>query len=149
MTKIKSLEIFSYVDVTDSDYLKLHIQTAAPKYNVTHYLVEVIRERNDTVTRLTVQVLDAKEAINGELTYVYSMWNEFGSIYFTVSPINSICKENECLKSATPKYLVGRKKSSLVIGMVGASVIIFALFYGLIFWNKKERLLGKSTFFVK
>lgn len=138
MTNISSLQIFSYLDVTDSEYLHLYIQTASPKYNISGYLVEVIRERSNISTRLTVQILNVKEAINGQLTFLYPTWNEFGYFYFNVSPINDVCKENECLKTSTPKIFMGRKKSSLVIGIVGASVILFALFYAMFFWNRKK-----------
>ncbi|KAB0793682.1 hypothetical protein PPYR_13302 [Photinus pyralis] len=135
---LRNLDIFSYLDVTDSDYLHLYIQLVPKRYNVTSYLIEVIRERSNISTRLTVQIISAKDAINGQLVFPYPTWNEFGYFYFNVSPLSEICDENKCLKSSTPKIFMGRRKSSLVIGIVGASVIIFALFYAMFFMNRQK-----------
>ncbi|KAF5269645.1 hypothetical protein FQR65_LT05984 [Abscondita terminalis] len=137
---VQSLEIFTYLDVTDTDYLYLYIQLAPPQYNITSYLVEVIRERSNISTRLTVQILNARDAINGQLFFPYPTWNEFGYFFFNVSPLSTMCEENVCLKSPTPKIFMGRRKSSLVIGIVGASVIIFALFYAMFFWNRQKNI---------
>ncbi|KAF5293389.1 hypothetical protein FQA39_LY02874 [Lamprigera yunnana] len=143
-THVQTLEIFSYLDVTDTDYLYLYIQLAPSIYNVTSYLVEVIRERSNISTRLTVQILNARDAVNGQLFFPYPTWNEFGYFFFNVSPLSTMCKENMCLKSSTPKIFMGRRKSSLVIGIVGASVIIFALFYAMFFWNRQKNTKDDS-----
>lgn len=135
---VQSLEVFTYLDVTDTDYLYLYIQLAPPNYNITSYLVEVIRERSNISTRLTVQILNGRDAMNGQLFFPYPTWNEFGYFFFNVSPLSTMCQENMCLKSSTPKIFMGRRKSSLVIGIVGASVIIFALFYSMFFWNRQK-----------
>lgn len=145
-TDVKSLQVFTYLDVTDSDYLHLHIQEPPKKYNITGYLIEVIRERSNISTRLTVQILKSDEIVNGELVFPYPTWNEFGFFYFNVSVLSDVCEENMCLKSSTPKIFMGQRKSSLVIGIVGASVIIFALFYAMFFWNRQKGNKGKFSF---
>lgn len=106
---LKTHELFTYIDYTNPSCIVLKIQTLEPAFNVTDYKIEVWRERDEKATKMDVGFLDVASAINGELTYSYNTWQEWGDYYFLVSFVNKVCPEEQdlCAKTFTPKISIG------------------------------------------
>ncbi|KAG5898708.1 hypothetical protein JTB14_030656 [Gonioctena quinquepunctata] len=137
----KKRSIFSYVDFTNTQKIVLKIQPLPAHYAVTHYKVEVFREREDKSTLLDVRLIPAR--LESVLDFEYNTYNEEGYYCFAVSVISEECPEDTCLKSFTPKLHISRKGTPLVIGIVGASFFIpFVLF---IFYVRHYRNRSKGV----
>lgn len=140
--------------------VNLKIQPLPPFYNVTHYKVEVFKEKDDKVHMVDVRLIpyDSKSEL---LSFEYVTYSEEGYHYFAVSVISSQCPEDYCKKSLTAKLYIskyhiyqnaelelfllslGRKGTPLVIGIVGASFLIPLVMYLFYIWSCKIRRTGK------
>lgn len=97
------------MDYTNPSNIVLKIQPLNPSLNVTDYKVEVWRERDRKTIKMDVGFIDVASAAEGELTYSYNTWQEWGDYYFVVSVVNDICPEDTdvCIKTVTPKVVIG------------------------------------------
>lgn len=129
--------IFSYIDFTNSNKIILKIQPLDPVYEVTHYKVEVFREKEKQVIMLDVRLIAAYQ--KSFIDFEYVTYSEEGYYYFAVSVIGKHCPEDFCFKTLTPKVHITRKGRPLVIGIVGASFLIPFVLFSFYLWNHKYR----------
>lgn len=81
-----------------------------PSYNVTDYKIEVWREREGKITKMDIGFVNIARVVDGELSYHYNTWQEWGNYFFTVSFVNDVCPEDKdmCIKTTTPKVILGK-----------------------------------------
>ncbi|CAG9862886.1 unnamed protein product [Phyllotreta striolata] len=133
--------IFSYVDFTNPAKLTLKFQPLDLKYHVTHYKIEVFRQRETHAVMVDVRLIYAKN-VEQILSFDYNTYSEEGYYYFALSEIGKYCSEDMCYKTLTPKVHISRKGRPLVIGIVGASFLIPFILFMFYWWNYKYRNQG-------
>lgn len=106
MIPVSKRLIFSYIDFTHSYEISLKIQTLPRSYNVTHYKVEVFREKDKKIILLDVRLLTSfRKSI---LSFDYLTYNEEGYYYFAISVISDKCSEDACMKTITSKVFISK-----------------------------------------
>ncbi|XP_056643221.1 uncharacterized protein LOC130449434 [Diorhabda sublineata] len=130
-------KIFSYIDFTNSNRIILKIQPLDPIYEITHYKVEVFREKEKQIIMLDVRLIAAHQ--KSFIDFEYTTYSEEGYYYFAVSVIGKHCPEDFCFRTLTPKVHIARKGRPLVIGIVGASFLIPFVLFSFYLWNHKYR----------
>ncbi|XP_072396055.1 uncharacterized protein [Diabrotica undecimpunctata] len=134
-------QIFSYIDFTNANRIILKIQPLPEIYKVSHYKVEVFREKEKHSLMLDVRLLAAEQ--EKSIDFEYITYSEEGDYYFAISVIAKSCPEDICFKTLTPKVHIVRKGRPLVIGIVGASFLIPFVLFSLYLWNHKYRNQGE------
>lgn len=160
---IEQRELFLYVERTNLPFLRLRLQPLPSSYNVTNYKIQVLRRRHQDLTYLDLRFISPANTVNDEIIFDFNTWNEWGYYYFMVSFISADCPEDRCAYSVSPEIYIGnnqatavlnnflccfyfvseRKASRLVIGIVGASLIIPILFFAICVWNRQCNVQGK------
>lgn len=73
-------------------------------YNVSHYKIEVFREKDKKIILLDVRLLPySRRSI---LSFDYLTYNEEGYYYFAISVISDRCSEDACMKTITSKVFI-------------------------------------------
>ncbi|CAH0564695.1 unnamed protein product [Brassicogethes aeneus] len=134
---IENTSIFSYVDASENNALILTFQHLPQSYNVAQYKVEVYRERGNEREMVDIRLFKGTE--DEDTSYHYSTYNEEGLYQFVLSVISDKCLEGSCFKTYTPKVVVVRKGTPIVIGIVGASFIIPFVLFIFHFFNRKYK----------
>ncbi|XP_023019906.2 uncharacterized protein [Leptinotarsa decemlineata] len=135
--------IFSYIDFTNSHKLLLKIQPLPKEYAVTHYKVEVFREKENKPLLVDVRIIPAENKPALDCDYI--TYGQEGHYFFAVSIISKQCPEDTCLKSLTPKLHISRKGMPLAIGIVGASFLIPCVLFVFYIRSYRNRSQGSLT----
>lgn len=112
--KIDQLELFLVVEVSILPKLRLYVQTAPQKYNITRYRIQLIRSLiHDQWVALNYEhTISPNETF---FTYIHDSNKRPGIYNFTVQPLHSSCAKGECKISKAPGIVIGNNHNFFIV----------------------------------
>ncbi|XP_046470920.1 uncharacterized protein [Neodiprion pinetum] len=136
---IKERQLLTYVDTSELDEVRLHIQSFPAECNVSQYEVKFCKYIDDSCSQPVAPDSSNKTGI----WEWYRIPQENTQYYFTVVPLSSKC-EHECKAVASAVFMRRRSPAKVIVMIVGAGCIPIVMFFALrqiyVYWTKHHQL---------
>ncbi|XP_046674184.1 uncharacterized protein LOC124363104 isoform X2 [Homalodisca vitripennis] len=136
-------QLFMVVDVSSLPLIRLRLQVAPPRYNITRYRVQLWRssrqpDGNSWVVHSQILTTPPHTPPDTVLVVAYNSEYKPGVYNFTALPIHPHCTEhNPCTLSRAPEVLiVASPEMPLLIGIVGTVILIPVFLTAYFIWRR-------------